>query len=60
MEKPDELSLKLKDIAKDARDWIKDFEQEQPANLCIDWDTFEGSAYLIMERIFKLWKKTKS
>jgi len=59
MKKTDELSNDLEDIARDARIWIKAFEATQPTNLCIDWDTFEGSAYLIMERIFKLWKENK-
>jgi hypothetical protein len=46
----------LKEIAKEAESWIKDFEKDQPKNLEIDYDTFEGSAYLILSKIIKLSK----
>jgi len=47
----------LKEIAKEAQGWIKDFEKDMPKNLEIDYDTFEGSAYGIMCKIVNLSKQ---
>ncbi len=30
-------------------DWIDDFEKTQPGNVCIDEDSFEGSAYYLLK-----------
>jgi hypothetical protein len=46
----------LKEIAKEAESWIEDWEKDYPTNLGIDYDTFEGSAYLILSKIIKLSK----
>ena len=44
----------LKEIAKEAQSWIKDFKKDYPKNLEIDNDSFEGSAYLILTKIVNL------
>jgi hypothetical protein len=37
-----------KKLIKHIERWIADFEATQPSNLCIDEDTFEGSAYSLL------------
>ena len=40
-----------KELAKAIRAWLKDFESQQPQNLEVDYDTFEGSAYNLLQSV---------
>ena len=39
-----------KDLKKEIKKWLRDFEHTQPGNVQIDYDTFEGSAYSLLCR----------
>jgi len=53
-----EYSKKLKEIAKEAQSWIKDWEKVNPNGVDLyDLETFEGSAYGIMCKIVNLSKQ---
>ena len=40
-----------KEIKARIKSWIKDFDKTQPGNVCIDDDTFDGSAYYIFQSL---------
>jgi len=42
-----------KELIKEAKQWIKDYETTQPDNVMVDYDTFEGSAYSIISRFIR-------
>ena len=35
-------------LVKNIKSWLKDFKKTQPKNLMIDEDTFDGSAYYLL------------
>ena len=39
------------ELKKEIRKWLHDFNKTQPANVEVDYDTFEGSAYLLFQRV---------
>lgn len=41
----------IRNLISEIGDWIRDFEKTQPRNIEIDYDTFEGSAYLLFSRV---------
>jgi hypothetical protein len=42
-----------KELLKEIRSWIKDFERTQPLSVSIDEDTFGGSAYYLFQGVLQ-------
>ena len=46
--------MENKELVADIKAWLRDFRKTTPSNVQEDGDTFEGSAYLLLERALRI------